>query len=249
MRVPRDIYANYGLSRIHSDWANLVAQDYRLSDDTFRTEALSFATQIMHRAKDCLLRIVDRLHKEDYRFVYPDKVLVESEQGVMEWIQEFRRKGVHLPVALEAWLREVGSVNLMGSHPKWPKPAYFFDGEIVDGEPIYTDPLVVELSRDYVEYLYEEWTLDQQGSASELAPFRLDIAPDHIHKANVSGGLPYQLPAERPAIDAIVLNERHGMTLTAYIRMAIRWGGFPGFDYITDNEVRQTWRSDESILL
>ena len=43
-----------------------------------------------------------------------------------------------------------------------------------------------------VDYLFEEWIDEKERYDFELVhPFRIDLAPDHLHKANISGGGPY----------------------------------------------------------
>lgn len=73
---------------------------------------------------------------------------------------------------------DVGCVNLMGSHPSWPKTGYAFDNETND--VTYADPLVVEASQRYVQYLHEKWLADvQESGAAEIGPFTVQFAPDY----------------------------------------------------------------------
>ncbi len=244
--------------------ANLVSEDYRLSDAAFRTDILNFAMELMAHYKVRIFEIAERLQRENYRFAEPDRVLVDPEASVGDWIAEFRQKNLHVPICLEAWLKVIGEVNLMGTHPDWPIPGYAFDDEqgfyrdwIYHGEtdaqaipmqpgreyPIYSDPLVVEMAEEYARNLYDEWLYWIEHD-DEVAPFRLHIAPDHIHKANISGGIPIQLGTDRPAIDRLLLNERHMTSFVAYIRIALRWHGFPGFDFVRD-QIPKGWEPDD----
>ncbi len=232
------------LSRIHSDWACLVGQSHRLGDEQFREEALGFALQLMVRVRSWAAETVEALQKSGYRFVYPERAILDPDSDASDWVRELRQKGVHLSLAFEAWLRVIGGVNLMGTHPSWSRSAYAFDDSADRQEPIYTDPLVVEMPKDYANYLYDEW-LEARSQSEAQSPFRVEIAPDHLHKANVSGGLPYQLSAGRPAVDGFVWNERHGIGFVGYLRKAIEWGGFPGFDYL-DGENLGWHRRDKS---
>ncbi|MGB3240411.1 MAG: hypothetical protein WBB29_19125 [Geitlerinemataceae cyanobacterium] len=150
-----DIYQEYSLSRVHSDWAALMAQSYRLQDDSFYMESLEFARQIMRRAKENILVIIDELYSDGYRFVEESRVYQPPNSNTFEWIQMWSKKGIYLPISLQAWLLEVGSVNLMGTHPKWLKPAYIFDVNTSKNDVWYTDPLVVEVTEDFISYLYD----------------------------------------------------------------------------------------------
>ncbi|MDS4028673.1 MAG: hypothetical protein RKO66_01165 [Candidatus Contendobacter sp.] len=229
MRIPENIYQKWTLNRIHMDWAVMAAQDYRIEDPSVWSEALSFSRQMMRRAGSELEQIIDRLVRDGYRFAATETVLVRPESNVEEWVKHYRQKGVYIPVVLEAWLMEVGSVNLIGSHPDWSRPGYIFeDGGMVD--PLRTDAFVCEVNSSYVDYLYDEWeSLDD----IKKPPFRIDISPDYLHKANISGGPPYQIDTRRSAVDALVLNERHCTSFVGLLRLALRWNGFPGFEEIT----------------
>lgn len=244
-----DIYAEYNVSRIHNDWACLISQNYRLRDDGFRSEALEFSLQIMRRAKFYLLDIIDQLVSDGYKFTDESKVYAAPDVDARDWINEYRNRGVFLPLAFEAWLLEVGSVNLIGTHPDWFKPAYSYDTNSTVDEVLYTDPLVVEFNGDYLCYLYDEWSSVMNSvEQNKNTPFRIDISPDYLHKANISGGMPYELDTEKPTVDAILLNERHVTTFTGYIRQALIWKGFPGFDYINIDE-KHIWKKDGTIII
>jgi hypothetical protein len=234
---------NESVSKIWSDWAALVGQGYRLADRSFRREALSAALTMTTRIERELDRILEKLAHEHYRFAFPDLVRVPPEAGVAEWISEFQSKGVYFPLSLEAWMTSIGKVNLCGTHPDWPSPAYVNSKTPLEGEPIYSDALAVEMDYDYAIYLYDEWKAPATGNGKP--PFRLDIAPDHLHKANVSGGLPYQLDTEKPAVDGILLNERHCSTFMAYLQLAINWHGFPGLDYLTQQDWVRAWKAGD----
>ena len=56
------------------------------------------------------------------------------------------------------------------------------------------------------------------------------IAPDDLHKANTSGGDPYEMAIPDPHADGELLNERHNLFFVEYLRLCFRLGGFPGYD-------------------
>jgi hypothetical protein len=196
---------NYSQSRMHTDWAVLVAQAERLSDQAFRSEAFGFARQLCARARSNIERLVQGLSRAGYVFAFPDRAHVPDDGHSPDWVSEFERLGVHLPIFLQAWVAEVGSVNLMGSHPSWPESGY-------SGLPPseagvwYTDALVLELDRDSLESEYEDWrSRVEEDGRDEVGPFHLAIAPDHIHKANVSEGLPYAIETTVASVDTLLL--------------------------------------------
>lgn len=227
MRPVGQVDSEWPLRDIHQKWAGLMAEEYRLGDATFRSEALDFARQMMRRAGDQLKRIVEELSHQGYRFVNPQGPVHAPEVGIAECCSELRHRSVHVPIALEAWLAEVGGVDLTGSHPAWSRPGYSFDDAATDEYPILTDAFVCVVPQGYLENLYDEWIHRQE---IELFPFRIDFSPDDLHKANISGGPPYELSASIPAIDSLVLNERHCTTFVGHLRYALRWRGFPGFE-------------------
>ena len=56
------------------------------------------------------------------------------------------------------------------------------------------------------------------------------IAPDDLHKADTSGGDPYQMAIPDLRADGELLNERHQLFFVDYLRLCFRFGGFPGYD-------------------
>lgn len=208
-----------------------MAQEHRLLETDFRHESLEFARRIMRKAKAEFERIALTLVAEGFRFSSLDGPIKKPDPNTSIWVSDLRHRNIHIPLVLEAWLAEVGGVNFMGSHPEWSAPGYCFGNKPDPAGLLFTDAFVCELTAEYVEYLYEEWQSDESAT---LTPFRIDFSPDHLHKANISGGLPYQMSAGRPSIDSIVLNERHCTSFMGLVRLALQWRGFPGFDDISN---------------
>jgi len=232
------------VSRIHSGWANLVSRSHCLYDDKFRLEALGFAMRLMQGFRDFLLKLIDRLDAEEYEFVAKD-VYRDPDINAADWIEELRRKSIFLPISLEACIKTIGYTNLMGTHPSWRVPAYKYEYDKHFEEPIYTDPFVFEVTHEYIEYLYSEWC---SGDTPERDPiFKIDISPDYIHKANISGGMPYQIAADKQRVDSLFLNERHCTTLFGYIYRTAYWRGFPGFDYFKKSDCN--WESEDYLII
>ena len=59
---------------------------------------------------------------------------------------------------------------------------------------------------------------------------RVPLAPDYNHKYFVSGGGPYEITTPCPAIDAPFEGEWHDTTFVNYLRICLRWAGFPGWE-------------------
>ena len=235
--VDENIYSSWSLSRIHSEWSMILSQEYRLTDPTFRNESTHFARVIMRKAKQLFEQLSSRLVDEGYKFVVGNWPIKNAEPDAEEWISDLRNQGVYIPIVLEAWLVEVGTVNLCGSHPDWSRPAYAYDDKVFQSDLLLTDAFVCELNREYIYYLYDEWK--SEGPTNQR-PFRIDFSPDHLHKANISGGLPYEISVDIPSIDSIVFNARHCCSFMGLVRNALKWRGFSGFEYLSEEGIWST---------
>lgn len=101
------------------------------------------------------------------------------------------------------------------------------------------DPLCV-YPPNHMTYLLLEWEERRSDVDPELDdPWSLDLAPDYLHKANISGGPPYGIELPHLGVDAIFMNEQHGLPFVNYLRLAFRWGGFPRLErHAHDVDVR-----------
>ncbi len=228
-----ELYRNQNMSDLHAKLSYFNGESYRLGEADFDHEIMGWLRQYYSGARVYIDALVEKLVRENYRFAFPDGYRRAPDPSVLEWAQELSEtKGIYLPLTLTAWICEIGNVNLCGSHPQWEKSGYAFEGDIND--VWYTDSLVFEVDREYILYEHEEWLYrkEEYGEA-ETGPFRFSIAPDSIHKANVSGGPPYEILADRPQVDTLLINERHGAGVAFYLRNSLDWGGFPGFEYMT----------------
>ncbi len=210
-------------------WAELGPFAYQYPDGAYPDDWLELARTIMRRARSNVEVIVSWLQASGYRFAYPESAYRPPPRDLAEQIRAFEALGFHVPLSLRVWWEEVGSVNLMGTHPDWPQDGYRFESNDV----WETDPLVVEVEGLTEEYENWKYNRDEMGEDC-IGPFRIAIAPDAIHKANFSGGVPWEMCCDSPAVDSIVLNERHCVGFVAYLRIAFQWAGFPGFECIPD---------------
>jgi hypothetical protein len=214
-------------------WATYAARDHRLGDPVFRAEALEAARVVMRRVRENIEAIVDRLNSRSYQFEFPDHVYRPPPAEARSWADELAGRGVFLPIAFQAWMEVVGTVVLMGTDPAWHKC-----GRSGKDAIWYTDPLVVDGDFESLVREFEGWKFRaEKFGFEETGPFAIPFSPDDLHKAGVSGGAPYSLRADRPSVDGLVLNERHGFSFVAYLRHAFEWGGFPGFEIIDDRPV------------
>ena len=175
------------------------------------------------RARRNIDVIIDRLGTQRFRFhenddeetpTVPFAAPSAEAENQVRWLEE--RFGV-IPMTLSSWIRLVGDVWLVGTHPHWPNSAA-------------ADPLVLETEgtrypasnyRDHLEGEFAAWREAPHG-----APFSLPVAPDYLHKSNTSGGAPYGVLLPDACADAH-LTINGGMGMVPYLRWVFEWGGFP----------------------
>ena len=131
-------------------------------------------------------------------------------------IARLEKKAGALPLSLRAFYEVVGAVDWIGSHP----------GLSPANGTVCPDPLVVYGVDDALEEVRERLEdEDREGIC-------ITIAPDDLHKADTSGGEPYEIELPSPGADAELLNERHRLPFVDYLRLCFRFGGFPGYEGI-----------------
>ncbi|WDI30536.1 hypothetical protein PUV54_11270 [Hyphococcus flavus] len=132
--------------------------------------------------------------------------------------------GHSLPVSFEAFWNIVGGINWIWNYESKVECPDLGLGLSIDE----MDPLCVS-SPQFVAYQIGEWDSGEHHFVTGLQhdQYRLDLAPDYLHKANISGGDAYAiyLPAKNP--DPTFAHERHELPFFDYLRLAFRWGGFP----------------------
>ncbi len=225
------IEAAFCRRRINEHWAwQLALTDELLEPDT-RRQALAFARKVMAFARQNVDILVDRLAKSGYEFANR-KPVTPPEENVIDNLLKLGECGVHVPVALQAWLIEVGGVDFCGTHPDWPRTGYagMRDNNSTFTEPWYTAPLVVQVS---TQSLLKELS-DDTPQENDYYSSCIEIAPDDVTKANISGAGPISISSAAPRFDNILVGQHGSLTLLSYLRLAFTWGGFPGFDFIPD---------------
>ncbi|GAB1364230.1 hypothetical protein MASR1M32_34660 [Rhodobacter sp.] len=128
-----------------------------------------------------------------------------------------------LPLALTAFWEVVGGLNFVWDYARGPAPDLFGGLTIEQLDPLWIDPPETLL------YNAREWQdFRDAGELEDGARVPLDLAPDAVHKANISGGSPYGIRLPDPDADPMFIGDDFALRFTAYLRLAFRWGGFPG---------------------
>jgi hypothetical protein len=211
--------ARYRAGDCEGVWRELVAAGPALRDDGGGwKEATEVAGELIGRAGRNVRRLHQALAQSGYSFDLGDAALTPPQPDIDERIAEVERTVGPMPLAVRVWLQEIGNVNLTGSHPLWGFQ--------------YGDPLVVECAIDDVVEEYEDRKHVGWFELAGTDRFPLSLAPDYLHKSDVSGGAPYGINLPAPAVDALWDNDalHQGLTFVEYLRSALlRWGGFPGW--------------------
>lgn len=218
---------NY-LERYHNGeheqvWSDLQALGPAVRHEPHYSLACGVASETMRRVRRNCERIISRLSAAGYVFgLYPDGSrgyytegsLVPPSDATRADCAQLEAQVGPLPLSLAAFWQEVGSIDLVGMHRAWPK---------------LLDPLVVYPPEAALSDLDERE--ESEGEDDDLGQYEASLAPDDLHKDNISGGSPYSVALPDPSADFVLLNERHELLFVPYLRLAIlRWGGFPGLD-------------------
>ena len=198
-------------------WTEMTSLSGRVRDDeSTLADATAVVAETMRRARANVVTLVAELQTGGYRFQDAEgrPPFEPSAPDIVRQLDDLERRIGPMPMALRSWYELVGRVNLVGSFPDWD-----YD---------YTDALVVDAPVDYVLSEYDAWEHDR-GTEWDRGVFAIDVAPDWLHKANVSGGGPYAIEVPNQGVDALLLAEPHMTTFVNYLRIAFQWGGFPGW--------------------
>ena len=150
--------------------------------------------------------------------------------GVFERIEAITQS--RLPPSLRAFWTVVGGIDWIWDYERREDPPDFGVAlAMPEMDPLCVDPAGA------VVYLFETWEEQRDQPDPDLIdPFDLDLAPDALHKANISGGLPYGVELPFFGADPLFANEPHQRSFVDYLRLSFRWSGFPGLEAHADRE-------------
>ena len=156
-----DLLARYRAGARERVWHELRQLGDRVREPDLASQAQAVCDEMALRARHNIEVIVDRLTTQGYRFhdnddeqtpIAPTRTPTAHAAPLADWLTG--RFG-SVPMAVSSWLRLVGDVWLVGTHPSWPGSAQ-------------ADPLVLEL--EYSRY--------QGASAQDFYDGELDAWRD-----------------------------------------------------------------------
>jgi hypothetical protein len=215
-----DLFARYLRGEHDAVWNELRSHE-ALGGDLLE-EARAVAKETMKRVARGADLLSERLAALGWQPLYGELRTRPRAEGwdVMRRIEEVTR--APLPLSIRAFWEVVGGVNFVWDYESGDAAELG-----VDLPMDQLDPLCVYSPED-VTFLFEEWEEHRSGVDPEFAdPFNLDLAPDYLHKANISGGGPYGIELPFLGADPIFAAEAHEIPFVDYLRLCFRWGGFP----------------------
>jgi len=190
----------------------LIALGPAVREAPHAADARLVAEETMRRVAANVDEVIRRLKSRGYRFRTPSGARIPPGVQTAKLLRELDDLAGPVPFSLAAFYGIVGSIDLTGYHDSITSN---FGGYYLP------DPLVV-FPLDQVLREYHEATEADFG--------RIVLAPDAYHKAELSGGAPYEVKLPDPCADGKLLNERHDLYFVEYLRLAFRHAGFPGYD-------------------
>jgi hypothetical protein len=158
-----------------------------------------------------------------------------TDAAIFQQIEEI--SGAPVPPSLVAFWKVVGGINFVWDYESDGTPPDLGLALPMDE----MDPLCV-VPPAGVERLFDEWKDPEYQRLFFPAreAFRIDLAPDYLHKANISGGSPYAIIVPFNGADQIFAYEKHALPFVDYLRLAFSRAGFPGLeDHAERDDVRR----------
>jgi len=192
----------------------------------FRDEVMEVAEATMRRVAQNAELITERLQTIGWKASEYSELRTPpkpSDEGVFSRITEI--SGAPIPPTLLVFWRVVGGINwVLDYNSEDRSPAVGFDLPLEEHDALCVDAPSV------ITYLLDEWIDQREADFAPKQPLRIDLAPDYLHKANISRGSPYCIEVPFFGADPLFSDERHGLPFLDYLRCAFHWAGFPGLD-------------------
>jgi len=224
--VAPDWLARYRAGQRDLVWHELRQLGKAVREPGLIEEAQLVCDEMARRARHNVDVLVGRLNDAGYRFHWggdernsttPHDAPSAAAGEHAEWLEE--RFGP-VPLALLSWVRIVGDVWLVGTHPDWP--GSMAADPLVIGAEVADSPGFIR--EDFADW-HEAWK-DEMAKNPETGPFILPLAPDRFHKYGRSGGGHYGVIVPDAGAEGIFVAET-AMPFVSYLNWVFFNGGFP----------------------
>jgi hypothetical protein len=225
-----DLLSRYSAGEHEAVWRALRNPEAIGGD--FRAEALAVADATMRRVAAAADRLAKRLEERGWVALSGSLRTLPTPADAHELAEIERVTGAQLPPSLLAFWTNVGGIDFVWDYNgDRAAPDLGLDLDLAALDPLCVDP------PGFAHLQLEEFEEAQQVVDPDLVdPFELALAPDALHKANISGGPPYHVVLPFLGADPIFAGEPHGLPFVDYLRLAFRWGGFPGLRVHADRD-------------
>jgi hypothetical protein len=194
-------------------WNELMALGPAVREDPHAADALAVAYETMRRVRANVETVTARLQAFGYEHTAETPLHQPPGPRTRKLLARLEKKAGALPLSLRAFYEVVGAVDWTG-HQSTIAPR---ESGITPG-PLVVFP--IEIAEEH-SYFGED---DDET--------RIVISPDEIFKAGEAGGDAFTMEAPNPCVDGKLLDESHDTWFVEYLRIAFRFGGFPGYDGI-----------------
>ena len=241
-RLP--FYERYQNGECREVWKELIRLGPSVRNDPHATDALAVAYETMRRVEANVRILVGRLHAIGFQFATDQsdweerKQRAESALAMNPPVSELGLRSPHVRRALEMMEAAKGMLREQLQTAKNQRRNQSVRAHVPPTKS--TAKLVRRLERKVgtlplsLRAFYEVvGSVDFIGKHSNLTPSGGPFSPDptdDIHKAGESGGEPYEIAVPDERADGELLNERHEVFFVEYLRIAFRFGGFPGYE-------------------
>lgn len=194
-------------------------------------EASAVATETMRRVARNTELLAERLAASGWVPLYGELRTSPRAEDLDVFRQIEEATGSPLPLSLRAFWENVGGINFVWDYNIGEAPNLGVQVPLDEMDPLCVAPPAE------VTDLLDEWEYERSGIDPEIAdPFELDLAPDYLHKVNTSGGGPYGIELPFLGADPVFANEPHELPFVEYLRLCLRWAGFPGLERHSDRQ-------------
>lgn len=232
-----NLLARYEQGEFESVWSEIRSHPY--IDGDFRAEVLEVAEATMRRVARNADMLTERLRNHGWlALIFEDDALRTQphprDKDIFRSIEEITASPA--PPSLLAFWRVVGGINWIWDYNSdMPLPNLGVDLPMDEMDPLCIAP------PQGIIHNFDEWE-DQKTEAEPdwIEPFQIDLSPDYLHKADISGGVPYGIELPFWGADPLFVGEKHKLPFVDYLRLSFRWAGFPRLeDHANRADVQQ----------